>query len=291
MNETGQVRETPSVTGLYFYNARYYDGDIGRFVTADNVIDGQYDTQGWNRYAYVKNNPVLYKDPSGNAIVPALLAALAYNNSDTVKSTVDGAVDKIKGVFGRGDEAKGKVEGEMNKAPDGGVPDKIKSETGKGVNFTADSPNNVVTFPNGSRLPVKNGTEYRISDTFRSRINPVTKKPEEHVGIDISVKEGTPLVSVENGTVVRSGFSETLGNVVVVQHPSGMLSEYAHNSKLRVKEGQKVEKGETVALAGSTGLSTGSHSHFEITQNLEYSRFYDKPRTNRKDPQTFEWPK
>ena len=85
MNETGQVRETPSVTGLYFYNARYYDGEIGRFVTADNVIDGQYDTQGWNRYAYVKNNPVLYKDPSGNAIVPALLAALAYNNSDTLK--------------------------------------------------------------------------------------------------------------------------------------------------------------------------------------------------------------
>ena len=83
MNETGQVRETPSVTGLYFYNARYYDGDIGRFVTADNVIDGLYDTQGWNRYAYVKNNPVLYKDPSGNASWEANLPAI--NSQDSIE--------------------------------------------------------------------------------------------------------------------------------------------------------------------------------------------------------------
>ena len=52
--------------GYYFYNARYYEAEIGRFITADNVIDGEYITQGWNRFSYVKNNPVRYKDPSGN---------------------------------------------------------------------------------------------------------------------------------------------------------------------------------------------------------------------------------
>ncbi|MGL4370009.1 MAG: RHS repeat domain-containing protein, partial [Spirochaetota bacterium] len=53
-------------TGFYFFNARYQDPEICRFVTADNQIDGEYDTQGWNRYSYVKNNPVQYKDPTGH---------------------------------------------------------------------------------------------------------------------------------------------------------------------------------------------------------------------------------
>ncbi len=53
-------------TGYYFYNARYYEAEIGRFITADNIINGEYSTQGWNRFAYVKNNPVRYKDPSGH---------------------------------------------------------------------------------------------------------------------------------------------------------------------------------------------------------------------------------
>ena len=53
-------------TGYYFYNARHYDPEISRFVTADNVIDGEYDTQGWNRYSYTKGNPIRYKDPTGH---------------------------------------------------------------------------------------------------------------------------------------------------------------------------------------------------------------------------------
>jgi len=59
-------QELDKETGYYFYNARHYDGEIGRFVTADNVIDGEISTQGWNRYSYVKGNPIVYKDPSGH---------------------------------------------------------------------------------------------------------------------------------------------------------------------------------------------------------------------------------
>ena len=59
-------QELDPETGYYFYNARYYEAEIGRFVTADNVIDGEYSTQGWNRFSYVKNNPVRYKDPTGH---------------------------------------------------------------------------------------------------------------------------------------------------------------------------------------------------------------------------------
>lgn len=59
-------QELDRESGLYFYNARYYDAGVGRFVTADNVIDGEFDTQGWNRYAYVKGNPIKFSDPSGH---------------------------------------------------------------------------------------------------------------------------------------------------------------------------------------------------------------------------------
>jgi RHS repeat-associated protein len=53
-------------TGFYFYNARYYDPEISRFVTADNIIPEEFSTQSWNRYSYVRNNPILYKDPTGH---------------------------------------------------------------------------------------------------------------------------------------------------------------------------------------------------------------------------------
>ena len=62
-------QELDKESGYYFYNARHYDPEIARFVTADTVIDGEGNTQGWNRYAYVHNNPIRYKDPTGHNIV------------------------------------------------------------------------------------------------------------------------------------------------------------------------------------------------------------------------------
>ncbi|WP_406600534.1 SpvB/TcaC N-terminal domain-containing protein [Leptospira sanjuanensis] len=59
-------QELDRESGFYFYNARYYDPGIARFTSADTVIDGEYDTQGWNRFSYVKGNPIRYKDPTGH---------------------------------------------------------------------------------------------------------------------------------------------------------------------------------------------------------------------------------
>ncbi len=66
-------QELDRETNFYFYNARYYDPQIARFTSADTVIDGSADTQGWNRFAYVKGNPIRYKDPTGH-IIPVLIA-------------------------------------------------------------------------------------------------------------------------------------------------------------------------------------------------------------------------
>jgi len=62
-------QELDRESGYYFYNARHYDPEICRFVTADTVIDGEFDTQGWNRYSYCKNNPIRFKDPTGHELV------------------------------------------------------------------------------------------------------------------------------------------------------------------------------------------------------------------------------
>ncbi|UOG62592.1 SpvB/TcaC N-terminal domain-containing protein [Leptospira noguchii] len=59
-------QELDRESGFYFYNARYYDPGIGRFTSADTIIDGEFDTQGWNRFSYVKGNPIGAKDPTGH---------------------------------------------------------------------------------------------------------------------------------------------------------------------------------------------------------------------------------
>jgi len=70
-------QELDRESGFYFYNARHYDPVVGRFVSADVVIDGEFDTQGWNRFSYVKGNPVWYKDPSGHITI-----AIELNRDD-----------------------------------------------------------------------------------------------------------------------------------------------------------------------------------------------------------------
>jgi RHS repeat-associated protein len=88
--------EFDAETKLYYMNARYQNPELGRFTTADNVIDGEYDTQGWNRYSYCKNNPVRYKDPSGhNVAIPiAIIAAVVLTPKPTTNDMSDEEADK-----------------------------------------------------------------------------------------------------------------------------------------------------------------------------------------------------
>ena len=88
-----------------------------------------------------------------------------------------------------------------------------------------------------------------------------------HTGLDIANKIGTPLYAAESGTVEFSGWSNGYGNNIVINHGNGKKTRYAHASKLYVKVGEKVERGEQIAAMGSTGWSTGPHIHFEVMVN------------------------
>ncbi len=88
-----------------------------------------------------------------------------------------------------------------------------------------------------------------------------------HQGIDLAAPVGTPIRSAEAGKVVYSGWKQGYGNFVAIDHGHGFQTHYAHCSKLLVRIGQTVNKGEQIAKVGNTGHSTGPHLHFEVMAN------------------------
>ena len=87
---------------------------------------------------------------------------------------------------------------------------------------------------------------------------------KNHNGIDIALPIGTPVKAADGGTVTFSGRQGTYGYLVIIDHGAGYTSYYGHNSKNMVSKGDKVHKGQTIALSGNTGRSTGPHLHFEV---------------------------
>jgi murein DD-endopeptidase MepM/ murein hydrolase activator NlpD len=88
-----------------------------------------------------------------------------------------------------------------------------------------------------------------------------------HTGLDIDGDKGDPFVAAADGKVVSAGWGGGYGNMLVLDHGNGVVTRYAHATKLLVSAGQQVSKGQTIGLVGSTGNSTGSHLHFEVIVN------------------------
>lgn len=103
----------------------------------------------------------------------------------------------------------------------------------------------------------------KITSLVGLRHDPIDGTLREHRGIDIAVPEGTPVRAIAPGKVAFSGTRPGYGTMVVLEHPDGMVTLYAHNSLNTVAEGTSVSGGDTIALSGSTGRSTGPHLHFE----------------------------
>ncbi len=106
-----------------------------------------------------------------------------------------------------------------------------------------------------------------ITSKVGMRIDPIDGVWRQHNGIDIAIPTGTPVKAVAPGVVVYSGSRSGYGNTVIVEHYNGVITLYAHNSRILVSEGQAVSADSTLALSGSTGRSTGPHLHFEAWQS------------------------
>jgi murein DD-endopeptidase MepM/ murein hydrolase activator NlpD len=109
----------------------------------------------------------------------------------------------------------------------------------------------------------------RITSEFGWRIHPVYKTRKYHSGLDIGVPWGKKVVAAGTGKVIYAGTYGGYGKAVIIDHGGGITTLYAHNSSLKVKAGAIVSAGTTIALSGSTGVSTGPHLHFEVRKNGE----------------------
>ncbi|MFG0832402.1 peptidoglycan DD-metalloendopeptidase family protein [Aeromonas bivalvium] len=120
-----------------------------------------------------------------------------------------------------------------------------------------------------------------ISSGFGGRVDPFNGRAKMHKGVDFRGKPGTPILATGKGIVSWAGRHPEFGNMVEVNHGNGLVTRYAHNSKLLVEVGTLVDQGQKIALMGRTGRATGVHLHYEVLKDgrqVNPSRFLNARR-------------
>lgn len=118
------------------------------------------------------------------------------------------------------------------------------------------------TLPSGQ--PIGGGIQ---SSGFGWRVDPITGAMALHEGLDYVADNGTPIYAAAAGIVAQAEKTPDYGNIVKLDHGSGLETRYAHASKLLVKVGERVDRGQPIAEVGNSGRSTGAHLHFEVRLN------------------------
>jgi len=116
-------------------------------------------------------------------------------------------------------------------------------------------------------LPLGTPVQGRLSSGFGHRRSPFSHGASFHYGVDISLRVGSNVVATGAGRVVKVAHNRTYGTMVDVQHAPGLITRYAHLSKVNVYAGQEVQRGTVIALSGNSGRSTGPHLHYEVRHN------------------------
>lgn len=112
--------------------------------------------------------------------------------------------------------------------------------------------------------PVQRGW---ISSPYGRRVDPISGRMAWHTGIDVAGRRGSDVIAIAAGVVVYAGQRDGYGNMVEIEHGDGYVTRYAHQSDLRVRQGDIVRRGDALGKLGSTGRSTGPHVHVEVLKN------------------------
>lgn len=103
-----------------------------------------------------------------------------------------------------------------------------------------------------------------FTSKFGYRLDPYTRRPELHAGLDIAAPPGTPVHAPADGVVSYAGYEGGYGKLISIDHGYGVVTRFAHNSRIYVEQGQKVSRWDVISAVGSTGRSTGAHLHYEV---------------------------
>lgn len=167
-------------------------------------------------------------------------------------------------------EAKAKAEAEAKaKAEQENTTEMPNKEETESTENTSEEPLPEDTYTGGAfSWPCPSST--RVTSEYGQRISPTAGASSNHKGIDIGASYGADIVAAADGTVVFSGYSNTGGNYVMIDHGGSLYTVYMHASSLCVKKGATVTRGQVIAKVGSTGISTGNHLHFGVSLNGSY---------------------
>jgi len=113
-------------------------------------------------------------------------------------------------------------------------------------------------------VPNSRPVDVPVGSGFGFRTDPFTGHAALHTGLDFPADVGTPVMAAAGGVVLLSEYHPAYGNVIELDHGKGLVTRYAHNSKVLVKTGDLVKRSQVIAEVGSTGRSTGPHLHFEV---------------------------
>ncbi|MCP9770332.1 M23 family metallopeptidase [Lacihabitans sp. LS3-19] len=117
--------------------------------------------------------------------------------------------------------------------------------------------------------------EISVNSFYGVRSHPIHKVVKFHRGVDLQGIQGEQVIASGHGKVIDAGFREDLGNFIKIQHKYGFESIYGHLSKISVKKGQEVLKGQNIGKVGATGKVTGPHLHYTLKKNQEYLDPFD----------------
>jgi len=118
-----------------------------------------------------------------------------------------------------------------------------------------------------SRIPRLWPVKGFITSGFGRRTDPIEDGTDYHTGVDISAPYGSPVKAPAEGLVIFCGWQQGYGNCLEVSHGGGVVTRYAHLSKILVKPGQHLKRWQKIGLVGTSGRSTGSHLHYEVLRN------------------------
>lgn len=110
-------------------------------------------------------------------------------------------------------------------------------------------------------------TNYELTSDYGNRIHPISKKEVLHRGVDWKAPLGTPVLAAGNGTILEAGTKEKYGNCIIILHDEIYQTLYAHLESIDVKVGEQIVAGQQIGAVGNSGLSLGSHLHYEVIKN------------------------